>query len=160
MPLFRLQEGWCGVSITAHGIYSLTLPAPSREAAAGGLERAGAEVDDDDLRRRLVCELTAYFQGTPVSFSLPVDLSGYSQFQRMVLRELAAIPWGSTRTYGEVARAVGRPGAARAVGNSCARNRTPLIIPCHRVTASGGLGGFAGGLEWKKRLLALEGIQW
>jgi len=158
MYLFQLADGWCGVSITARGIYALTLPAPSREEAVAGLERASGEVDDDDLRQRVVCDLTAYFEGGPVTFHLPVDLSGYSHFQRSVLEELAAIPWGTTRTYGEVAQAVGRPRAARAVGQACGQNRIPVVIPCHRVTAAGGLGGFGAGLAWKRRLLALEGM--
>lgn len=88
----------------------------------------------------------------------PLDLDGGTGFQRAVWTMLRRIPVGKTRTYGELARALRRPGAARAVGSACGANPIPLLIPCHRVLAAGGkLGGFSGGLEWKCRLLAIEG---
>lgn len=77
-------------------------------------------------------------------------------FHRRVWRELRAIPWGATRTYGEIAAAAGSPRASRAVGQACAANRLALVIPCHRVVGSAGPGGFAWGPEWKVRLLQLE----
>lgn len=78
-------------------------------------------------------------------------------FQRAVWEALLRIPVGETRTYGQLAAAIGRPKAARAVGQACGANPIPVLIPCHRVVAgSGGLGGFSGGLEWKRRLLAVE----
>lgn len=161
MYLFSLPAGWAGLSITSRGVYGLTLPAASRGDALRGLERSTGEVDDDDLFHRVAAELAAYFAGVRVGLALPVDLDGYSDFQQRVLQELAAIPWGSTRTYGEVAAAMGNPRAARAVGQACGANRIPLVIPCHRVTAAGGrLGGFGGGLDWKRRLLALEGAHY
>ncbi len=76
----------------------------------------------------------------------------------MVLERVAAIPYGHTLTYGAIARAIGKPGAARAVGAANARNPLPLLIPCHRVVASNGLGGYGGGLAMKRRLLELEGL--
>jgi O-6-methylguanine DNA methyltransferase len=87
----------------------------------------------------------------------PLDESG-TAFQRAVWRALRAIPPGATRTYAEVARQVGRSaGAARAVGQACGANPIPVLTPCHRVVAAGGrLGGFSGGLAWKRRLLARE----
>jgi len=78
-------------------------------------------------------------------------------FQKAVWRELKKIPRGQTRTYGEVAKAIGRPKAVRAVGSACGANPVPLFIPCHRVVAQNGLGGFGAGLPWKKLLLKLEG---
>ena len=87
----------------------------------------------------------------------PLDLSGGTSFQRKVWEALLQIPAGQTESYGQLAAALGRPGAARAVGSACGANPIPLLIPCHRVLASGGgLGGFSGGLHWKRRLLARE----
>ena len=80
-----------------------------------------------------------------------------TEFQRAVWRELTTIPRGQTRTYGQIAKAIGRPQAVRAVGSACGANPLPLFIPCHRVTAKNGLGGFGSGLPWKKLLLELEG---
>jgi O-6-methylguanine DNA methyltransferase len=88
----------------------------------------------------------------------PLDLTSGTAFQRAVWRALRRIKPGATRSYGEIARAVGSPGAARAVGQACGANPIPLLIPCHRVLAAGGrLGGFSGGLDWKRKLLAREG---
>ena len=90
----------------------------------------------------------------PGSWQLP----GQTPFQQAVYRTVAAIPAGEALSYGEVADAAGSPGAARAVGNAMARNPIPLVVPCHRVLASGGaLGGFTGGLDLKKSLLPAEG---
>ena len=83
---------------------------------------------------------------------------GGTDFQRKVWREIEKIPLGRTKTYLEIAKAIGKPGAARAVGSACGANPIPLFVPCHRVVASnGGLGGFSGGLDIKKKLLRLEG---
>jgi methylated-DNA-[protein]-cysteine S-methyltransferase len=88
-----------------------------------------------------------------------VDWSAVGGFTRQVLEACATVPFGQTVSYGDLARAVGSPRAARAVGQALGRNRMPLIVPCHRVLAAGGgLGGFGGGLEMKQRLLKLEGF--
>ncbi|MBC8206619.1 MAG: methylated-DNA--[protein]-cysteine S-methyltransferase [Kiritimatiellales bacterium] len=79
-----------------------------------------------------------------------------TDFQKAVWNELQKIPRGQTRTYGEIAAAIGRPSAVRAVGSACGANPLPLFIPCHRVTAKNGLGGFGSGLPWKKLLLERE----
>lgn len=90
----------------------------------------------------------------------PLDLQVWTAFQQAVWRELIRIPPGQTRTYGEVARAIGNPGAVRAVGGACGANPIPLIIPCHRVLAAGNrIGGFSGGLPWKRLLLSREGVR-
>jgi O-6-methylguanine DNA methyltransferase len=95
--------------------------------------------------------------GRPAGELPPLDETG-TAFQRAVWRALRAIPPGQTRSYAEIARILGRPpGAARAVGQACGANLIPVLTPCHRVLAAGGkLGGFSGGLEWKRRLLARE----
>ena len=102
-------------------------------------------------------ELRAYFAGDLRTFSVPLRLAG-TDFQRRVWAALRAIPFGQVRSYGEVAAAIGRPGAARAVGMANARNPVAVIVPCHRVIAAGGrLGGYSAGL-WRKRwLLRHEG---
>lgn len=80
-------------------------------------------------------------------------------FQRAVWRALQKIPYGEVRTYQWVAKKIGKPKAVRAVGNACGANTLPIIIPCHRVVASdGSLGGFSGGIRWKKKLLKMEGV--
>jgi methylated-DNA-[protein]-cysteine S-methyltransferase len=84
------------------------------------------------------------------------DLSGMTPFRKKVMQELCKVPAGATVTYGELAAASGSPGAARAVGNVMATNPVPLFVPCHRVVATQGLGGFSGGLDVKRALLKLE----
>ena len=97
--------------------------------------------------------------GTAPSALPPLDLSAGTAFQQAVWGALRRIPAGTTRTYADIARTVRSPRASRAVGQACGANPIPLLVPCHRVVASGGrLGGFSGGLEWKRRLLAREGI--
>jgi O-6-methylguanine DNA methyltransferase len=89
----------------------------------------------------------------------PLDLRGGTLFQQRVWSALCRIDCGETKSYAEIAREIGAPKATRAVGGACGANPIPLLIPCHRVLASGGnLGGFSGGLDWKKRLLAIEGV--
>ncbi|MDQ2870213.1 MAG: methylated-DNA--[protein]-cysteine S-methyltransferase [Acidobacteriota bacterium] len=109
-------------------------------------------------------ELAAYTAGKRRDFTVPVDPASYAtRFARRVLLEATcAIPFGKVRTYGEIARAVGSPAAARAVGGALAANPVPIVVPCHRVVAAGGLGGYSGGakgsgLRWKRELLSLEG---
>jgi len=101
-------------------------------------------------------QLQEYYAGERREFGLPLLLVG-SEWQKAVWRELTRIPYGETRSYGEVADRLDRPGAARAVGRANATNRLPLVVPCHRVIAAdGSLGGFNGGLHIKVRLLEHE----
>ena len=101
-------------------------------------------------------ELEDFLAGKRKDFTVPLHAEG-TEFQRKVWQQLARIPFGQTITYGELARRAGRPEAVRAAGAACGRNPHAIIVPCHRVIAkSGALQGFAGGLETKKRLLALE----
>ncbi len=87
----------------------------------------------------------------------PFDWAGSTEFQRSVWTALLKIGPGQTKTYSEIAAAIGKPDAARAVGSACGSNPIPVLVPCHRVVAANGkLGGFSGGLDWKRRLLALE----
>jgi epoxyqueuosine reductase len=103
-------------------------------------------------------QLEQYFAGERRDFDLPLDLRA-PEFQTAVLTELARVPYGAVATYGDLARRIGRPRAARAVGGALNRNPIPIVLPCHRVVgASGSLVGYAGGLERKQTLLALEGV--
>ncbi|MEI7535248.1 MAG: methylated-DNA--[protein]-cysteine S-methyltransferase [Verrucomicrobiae bacterium] len=89
----------------------------------------------------------------------PLDLTG-TDFQKSVWRALQKISRGKTKSYGEIARTIGRPKAVRAVGGACGANPVPVLIPCHRVLAADGkIGGFSGGLDWKRALLACEGVK-
>ena len=102
-------------------------------------------------------ELEEYFAGTRTGFDVPLELDG-TPFQHQVWDELTRIGYGETITYGELARRVGRPRGPRAVGQANGRNPVPIIVPCHRVVASGGIGGYGGGVKVKRALLTLEGV--
>jgi len=106
-------------------------------------------------------ELKAYFRGELRRFSCPLDLGGRATpFQARIWEALQAIPYGETRSYGEIARALRQPHASRAVGRSCGQNPLPVIVPCHRVVGSdGSLTGFSAGLPLKTLLLSIEGVE-
>jgi methylated-DNA-[protein]-cysteine S-methyltransferase len=107
----------------------------------------------DDVRR----QLDDYFAGRRRDFELSIDWGLVGDFGRRVLSRTAQIPFGGVATYGDVARGIGSPGAARATGNALGANPMPIVVPCHRVVASGGkLGGYTGGIDRKKLLLSLE----
>jgi len=101
-------------------------------------------------------QLTEYFAGTRRSFSVPRALAPATAFQYDCWRALETIPYGEVTTYADIAAAVGRPRAARAVGNANHANPWPIVVPCHRVVAANGLGGYGGGVDVKEFLLALE----
>ncbi|MFN8110639.1 MAG: methylated-DNA--[protein]-cysteine S-methyltransferase [Thermoleophilia bacterium] len=145
-------------------------------ATPAGLVRLAFATEDhdevlEDLARRLgtrillahgrldpaARELDAYFGGGLREFTVPVDLRLATGFRREVLDELRAVPYGATCSYTALAAAAGRPRAVRAAGSACATNPVPIVVPCHRVLRSdGSLGGYAGGLDVKRRLLDLE----
>ena len=106
-------------------------------------------------------QLREYFAGERKAFALPLAPAG-TEFQKKVWAALRDIPWGETRSYGDIARAMGKPTACRAVGMANGRNPLPVFIPCHRVIGTNGsITGYSGGLEKKRFLLRLEGIsQW
>lgn len=143
----------------AQGLTRLTLPRPTqREARALAALPRGR--DDPDALADVARQVRAYFGGEPVAFTLPVDLRGLPPFVAAALDAARHVQYGQTATYGELARGLGKPGASRAVGQAMARNPVPIVIPCHRIVSSTGLGGFSasGGVAMKRRLLALEGI--
>ncbi len=130
---------------------------PERRRQPSDMEIAGAPACILNLARLLV----RYFSGRPASFdilAIPMDRSGWTPFQRGVAAALAAVPYGETRSYAELAESAGYSRAWRAVGSFMARNPFPVILPCHRIIKSnGGLGRFSAGAGWKKKLLELEG---
>ncbi len=136
------------VSIVSDGraVKAVYLPTSNLPAIAEGtyplIEEAAGEMEE-------------YLSGSRKEFTVPVAPEG-TDFQKEVWGAMQDIPYGSTATYGEIAKEIGRPGAARAVGMACGANPIPIIIPCHRVVASNGIGGYSGGLAIKRRLLGME----
>ena len=108
----------------------------------------------------LVQRLEMYFGGSPVSFAdVRLDADGWTPFQADVLEALRHVEYGEVVSYSDLARLAGHPRAQRAAGSFCAHNRFPLIVPCHRVVSSGGIGSYGSlGVDYKRRLLALEGV--
>jgi O-6-methylguanine DNA methyltransferase len=120
--------------------------------------RVARRVELADMPSAVREELREHGVRARPSSGLPLDLTSLTEFQRSVLTDVATIPAGETRSYREVAEAVGRPGAARAVGGVMARNPVPFLVPCHRVVGSGGsMGGYGYGVGLKRSLLAAEG---
>ena len=127
-----------------------------------------AEMRTDGIRGRaesvtigLVDRIRRYFAGERVDFAgVALDLTWCTPFQQALADALGGVPYGATVTYGELAALAGHPNAQRAAGTFCARNRFPLVLPCHRVVASHGLGGYGSlGRGYKRRLLKLEGVE-
>ena len=108
----------------------------------------------------LAAQIEEYFRGKRVEFDdVPLELEWCTPFQRAVAEALRRVPHGETVTYGELAALAGYPNAQRAAGTFCAENRFPLVLPCHRVVSAGGIGSYGSlGVEYKRRLLALEGL--
>ena len=158
----RIKRGILASVWSEQGLYELTFPYPTQQEAGSHLTTTGLTEEPLSSAQQawlqsLTTELSDYFAGRPVVFSVPIDWSGYSEFRLKALQFTAAIPAGQVATYGGVATAVGRPGAARAVGGAMHANRTPIVVPCHRVIGSdGSLTGFGGGLTLKQELLGLE----
>lgn len=128
----------------------------NRANRLSGVSQAGR---DERLEEKLRSDFQAYFAGQKAMFDYSLDMENFSPFQRAVWAAMRDIPYGETRSYQWIAQRIEKPRAARAVGNACGRNPIPIIQPCHRVVASNGkLGGFSGGLDLKKALLKLEGV--
>lgn len=163
--LFASAFGPCGIAWNANGLTRLQLP--EQDAAATELRlrpRAGLAhpAEAPEWVSWAVVALQRYFAGRAVDFAgICLDLSGCSPFHQRIYDALRGVGWGRTTTYGALAAEVGSPDAARAIGQAMGRNPLPIIVPCHRVLASGGkIGGFSahGGATTKERLLVLEGV--
>jgi O-6-methylguanine DNA methyltransferase len=156
---FDSPIGWMRLASTEKGLCRVELPGSCGRGFTGWLRAhvPGAKVVDDARANRSACQqIVEYLSGERLRFELALDLRA-TPFQLAVYEELLAIPYGETRSYAEVARAIGQPRAMRATGAANGANPIPLVVPCHRVIASdGGLGGFGGGLPLKRKLLAME----
>ncbi|BDH04358.1 MULTISPECIES: methylated-DNA--[protein]-cysteine S-methyltransferase [Streptomyces] len=146
------------VNVVFHATGPVRGRALERLAARYGTEPV--EEPEAPLLAEAIRQVEAYLAGERRDFDLPLDWSLISGFNRAVLRELAdGVPYGAVVGYGDLARRVGQPGGAQAVGTAMGANPLPVVVPCHRVVESdGGIGGFGGGLETKRQLLALEGV--
>ncbi|MFC8127571.1 methylated-DNA--[protein]-cysteine S-methyltransferase [Streptomyces sp. NPDC057302] len=153
------------LAATEDGLVSVVFHATD-DVRDKALERLGSrlgaeplEAPGSPLLAEPIRQFAAYFAGERHAFELPLDWSLISGFNRQVLRELTAVPYGAVVGYGDLARRVGQPGASQAVGMAMGANPLPVVVPCHRVVErDGGIGGFGGGVETKRQLLALEGV--
>lgn len=152
----RVHESPVGplaISASDAGVHAIEFHAPRHAVVRDVRWRAGPH----PLLDAIAAQLDEYFAGTRQSFDLPLAPEG-TDFQRTVWHALAAIPYGETISYAQLAARIGRPSAVRAVGAANGRNPIPIVLPCHRVIgADGSLTGFGGGLPTKRFLLALEG---
>jgi O-6-methylguanine DNA methyltransferase len=156
---FESPIGALRIASTEVGIAYLGLPCAGGRGFAGWLARSAPGARHDQAyapNRDAIRQVVEYLEGKRNDFDLRLDLRG-TPFQRAVWNALLEIPYGVTRSYADVARAVRNPNAVRAVGSANGANPVPLVVPCHRVIAAHGkLGGYGGGLELKRRLLAME----
>lgn len=169
MPAARPPFGLCLPIVTELGEFVATysnhglaeLRFPSGQRASVIVARATIPVQISQWHRLTAAAVQGILAGHPVEHLPPLDLSRGTEFQQSVWRAMTRIPRGRTSSYGELARDVGKPKAVRAVGGACGANPIPVLVPCHRVLAANGrLGGFSGGLDWKRTLLAREGVRW
>ena len=162
---FASVRGWIGLVASERGLRMLTLPVADHAAALNilrGYYPDAPIVPDDDALLEVARQVRAYLRGELREFNVPLDLRGYTAFALAVWAATNRIAYGQTRTYRWIAEQAGGGGAGiyQAVGSALGANPVPLIIPCHRVVGSdGSLTGYAGGVEMKERLLALESGQ-
>ncbi len=155
---FDTPVGFVRTVATDNRLVLIALPAESEkrvETILNTMFKDHVRFAGGPVNREAQKQITAYLEGRLFKFDLPLQING-TVFQKKALEEVARIPYGRTRTYGDIARAIGSPKAARAVGGANAKNNLPLVIPCHRVVAANGLGGYGGGPVLKKKLLKLE----
>lgn len=150
------------VAVSARGLRAVRFGQSERAFVAALRQQTGQAPERSAQRAgRAARQVAEYLAGRRTAFDLPVDLSAASEFQRQVLLAACQIPRGQVSTYADLARRIGKPGAARAVGQALGRNPVPIVVPCHRVLAAdGSLRGYLGsqGTATKKRLLRLEGV--
>ncbi len=161
LAVFKTPQGWCAMLGRGEVLRALTFGHRSAESAIDWLNVDGAfNVRRSSWNPELAERIAAVLAGEPDDLrDVPIDVDHLTPFARKVVAACRRIPWGQTRSYAPVGGGGGAPGAARAVGSVMAKNRTPLVVPCHRVIASGGqLGGYSApqGLSLKRRLLAME----
>ncbi|MSQ82370.1 MAG: methylated-DNA--[protein]-cysteine S-methyltransferase [Myxococcales bacterium] len=149
--------GTLAVLSSARGLLAIDFDGHAETIVERAQRRLGVQAQVIKGKTKEAAQLVEYFAGTREHFDLDIDLSGLPQFQQAVLTALCQVTTGCTVTYASLARAIGKPKAARAVGNALGRNPIPVVVPCHRVLqGTGALGGFTGGLHRKIALLKLE----
>lgn len=160
--VFDTSAGFISITGNERALRRVFLPEPTRDCAlsrAMASEPNGVIDENDRLLPSLVEDLQRYFRGERVKFSVAIDWDDCPPLHREIWRACRRISYGQTASYGDLARAVGRSGAARAVGTAMGRNRCPIVVPCHRVLRSdGSIGGFSSprGVCQKRELLELE----
>ncbi len=148
------------IAATDAGVVEITFGrhTSNQEFFSHVIERGFDPVPDQQAINPVVNQLKEYFQGSRNVFDVPVDFTGLTPFARDVLQATAAVPFGGTATYSEIAKKISNPGAARAVGNALGKNPVPIILPCHRVVpADHSIGKYTGGVDIKVSLLSIEG---
>ncbi|MDY6861561.1 MAG: methylated-DNA--[protein]-cysteine S-methyltransferase [Thermodesulfobacteriota bacterium] len=159
--IFKTNLGWCGLVGGKRGLLEIILPMSQKTMVNKYItSKYQAAKINDEYFIQLIEKLIRYFKGENVSLYFSLDLSGTTSFQKKVWKKTQIIPYGEVRTYGWISEEMGSGKAARAVGQALGRNPFPILIPCHRVVKGNGeMGGFSNGIDLKKRLLKLEGIQ-
>lgn len=163
---YRAPWGQLHLAVTGRGLAAIELWSTTPDFLAGLQRRFGGPIVPDhpglpagwrDLLDRTRIELDEYFASVRATFDLPVDLRGISDWDRRVLAGTRDVDYGAVSSYGRLAAAIGKPGAARAVGGALGRNPVPLVIPCHRILAGdGSLGGYGGGHGSRREMLAIK----
>jgi methylated-DNA-[protein]-cysteine S-methyltransferase len=155
---FQTPLGLIRTAATSKGLAVVALPGASKRRFDEKIRRLFPDykmLPGGVINRQAQQQITAYLEGRLKKFTLPLDIRA-GGFHKKVLQRVSKIPYGKTATYGQIAKSIGHPNAYRAVGVANARNNLPIVIPCHRVVAATGLGGYGGGLALKKKLLRLE----
>ena len=156
--LIETSDGTFTARYSAQGLAALDFP--RRSVARASKTKPAVSPAVQTFHQLTANALVRILAGRPSGKLPPLDLSAGTDFQQSVWRELRNISAGRSRSYGQIAQAIGRPKAVRAVGGACGANPIPILVPCHRVLAANQKpGGFSGGLAWKKKLLEREGIE-
>lgn len=157
LGLVQTTWGWVGVAWTVRGLCGLELPGDPSEVQRV-MKAKYPQAVWGEVPQVYALPLQRYFAGEPVEFQFGLDYLGRQGFFVSAWEAARTVAYGSVVSYAQLAAMAGRPGAARAAGSAMAANPIPVVVPCHRVVAARGmLGGYGAGLEWKLRLLALEG---
>ena len=151
------RDGNFFVRYSENGLAELNFPVGRASSRALKSNHVPAKIKN--WHRATKIALKKILAGSEPAEFPPLDWNGATEFQKSVWRQMQKVPAGKTKSYGEIAEAIGKPKAVRAVGGACGANPIPVLVPCHRVLAANKkLGGFSGGLDWKRKLLSREGI--